>query len=936
MHLSTFSDVGHTKPDTSDNLALAERLSPRARALWAKSDYDAKVEWLPLYLHISDSAAVAATLWDHFLPTATQRVVAAALDGNLPLARKVAIWLAASHDLGKASPAFTCQMDWLRLKAEDAGLPFHPSVERNRRQLRHEAASYFILREWLKSSHGFSRKIASTYASVPLGHHGDFSTPPPEHSEPGSPLLGDKQVWWPTQRELACYTASFAGLIDDDFAELTAIALPQPSAISLTGLTILADWIASNSEFFPLRSTPREPGAAANAMARLGLPPPWRAEAVDNTRLFSDHLDLPEPRPLQTGIVELARRLTEPELLILEAPTGEGKTKAALAASEVMAAKFDLGGVLFALPTQATSDGILTPVHEWLSTIIADTNVSLGLAHGKAQFNPEYANVRRMSRVYDPDGSGNVVAHWFLTGRGKLATMSDFVVGTIDQLLLGALRAKHVALRHLGVAGKVVVIDEVHAADTFMRRYLCRMLTWLAAYNVPVIAMSATLTPSIRRELITAYNDGRGRATAPIDDDAIIYPRITYTTDHGADVVALPASSRTSSIQVDELPGDVEAIALAALSAAVGGGNVAVICDTVRRAQDVYRTLRTVKTDNLDLRLLHSRFLSPDRLHKEEELRVRLGPAATAPNRPLIVVSTQVIEQSLDIDFDVMFSDVAPLDLLIQRAGRLHRHRGKDADRPAAHRTARLVLTGFTRTTDGAPDLDRGCTKVYGAAALLRALATLDEHFAQHAMVASPDDVAHLVTRAYETIGPPPGWEDVWATSEEKDRLLRADQRRRADQYRLPPPSRRLLTDWTELPGAADASGERGAAQVRDAEDSIEVVVVQRIDGRLVIPQWAAELGGAQVDMAAVVDEGIALAASKNTLRLPGFLGVDQLGDQLISELEDDGIDTWQNSKWLRGMLPLILDTHGDAAYAGFNFHYDTDLGLLVTHQEHS
>ena len=902
--------------------------------LWGKSDFTDHGEWLPLYQHIADTAAVAGALWADFLPAATKNAITMAFNDDAVLARKTAVWLAAAHDVGKATPAFSCQMPWLRDKAADVGMPFHPSVERDRRKLPHSMASYLVLRDWLMNERSFSQDIASMYACIPLGHHGAFTSPAKEYDGLPSHLMGDQENWLPVQRELAAFAASLAGLTDEDLRSLATHPLPQAAGIAITGLTILADWIASTSEYFPLRATPRDPSAAAEAMSRLGLPPPWRAECPDDATLFREHLGLDTPRPLQTGLVEVARSLTRPEFLILEAPTGDGKTKAALAASEVLATKFGLGGVLFALPTQATSDGIFSTVRTWLASTVGTTDVSLELAHGKAQFNAEYNEVQQMSRVFDPDGGGRIVAHSYLAGRAKLATMSDFVVGTIDQLLLGALRAKHVVLRHLGVAGKVVIIDEVHAADAFMRRYLCRMLTWLAAYDVPVIAMSATLTPSIRHELIRAYNAGLNRRTPRVDDEAILYPRITRSCADGAEVVALATSARSSTVTVDELPGSTDDLAAAALAAATQGGNVAVVCDTVRRAQDIYRALRASDTGIIDLVLLHSRFLTPERLTKEQELRERLGPAITNDQRPLIVVATQVIEQSLDIDFDVMFSDIAPLDLLIQRAGRLHRHEWKNASRPNSHRAARLILTGFERVDGGAPHLDPGCATVYGAASLLRTIATLDEHFESHNYLTSPDDVAALVTRAYETIEGPPTWAEAWEVAEQKADELQASKKTRARMFLISPPGRKALVNWDALPLAGDPTGERAIAQVRDAEDSIEVVVIQRIAGTRVIPQWAAEMSSVSVEMGTVIEDDTALAASKNTVRLPGFLGTCKLGDQLIDELEANCIDTWQNSRWLRGALPLVLDEDGNAQHASFDFHYDTDLGLVVTPQE--
>lgn len=593
--------------------------------------------------------------------------------------------------------------------------------------------------------------------------------------------------------------------------------------------------------------------------------------------------------------------------------------------------------MIFALPTQATADGVFGPVREWIGKIQGSQDLSVGLAHGKSSFNTEFRAIPRMSPIFGSDHTGaapdhgTVVAHRFLTGRSKLATMSDFVVGTIDQVLLGALCAKHVALRHLGLTGKVVVLDEVHAADTFMRQYLCRILTWLAAYGVPVIAMSATLPPSIRRELVAAYNEGLGRSTPHADpDEPVIYPRITATSQTGSEIVPLEPSARRSLMTIDEFAGTTSDIARQVLTEASKGGNIAVVCDTVRRAQEVFDTLCGAIPDGIDLRLLHSRFLTPDRLAKEAELRKRLGPDAQSSNPPMIVVATQVIEQSLDIDFDLMFTDIAPIDLILQRAGRLHRHEWKNPDRPSAHSSPRLILTGFHREENGVPNLDRGCSAVYGAAALLRCIATLDEHHASHEFLASPDDVARLVTRAYESIPAPRGWEGEWAEADRASDQVHADKRSRAKKFRVPAPAKRPLLNWAHIE-APSSTDEQGIAQVRDSEDSIEVVVVQRIKGVRQIPEWAGTMPEQPVDLGTVIDDDVAYTASLNTLRLPGFLGSGRLGDQLIDELEQNCIDTWQNSRWLRGVLPLVLDASGTAVHAGHQFKYDTQLGLVVT-----
>ena len=932
-----------SKHHTSDIESLVEGLSDRARSLWAKSDFADPTNWMPLFQHIADSAMTACHLWDTFLPQAVRGIVVSEFGGDEVLARKVAVWLAAAHDLGKASPAFACQSPGLREQVQDSGLPFTARAIDNRRSLPHSQASYAILVNWLESQ-GVPRRTASFYAAVPLGHHGRFAAHTQTKLPAGYPPLGDTERWQPVQLEFAAYAARLADIGPDDLVRLGGIRPRQVVMIPMTALVILSDWIASNPSVFPVQSHLRPRGEAGHALTRLALPRPWSPKEATDTEILGEHLGISDPRPVQGQLLTLARTVEEPELIIVEAPTGEGKTAAALAAAEVLANRFGLGGVVFALPTQATSDAMFGTIKRWLKAVVAADDVSVVLAHGNAEFNDEYTAMPRLSPVYDEGEetasaacdeceTGRAIAHWWLTGRGKLATMSDFVVCTIDQVLLGALESKHVVLRHLGLAGKVIVLDEVHAADVYMRQYLKRMLTGHNANHEPVIAMSATLSPSIRHELATTNNDCPTRNTPHLDGADLAYPRLTCTAEGGTASYELPASSRSSTFVIEERHGDLADIAAQVIADVGDGGHAAVVCDTVSRAQLMYDELVDRRPDGVEVVLLHSRFLTPDRLTRERMLRARLGPKAQRdPAVKLIVVATQVIEQSLDIDFDVMYTDVAPIDLILQRAGRLHRHGWKDEDRPHGLRQARLTLMGLRRDELGVPTFDKGMCSVYGEAYLLAAVATLDEHRSTTDSVASPQDVARLVTRAYETISPPPGWDSAWERAQTAQDT--ADVRRAvaAKQFQIPPPRPESLVRWATK-GIDDTAGERGVAQVRDSDESIEVVIIQRIDGRLVVPKWSAEYPSESVENGTVIDDDLARVVARNVVRLPGYLGLGQQGGNLIAELEDNYMPTWQNSTWLRGVLPMILDNHGATTCAGHVFRYDIDRGLLVERQ---
>src|SRR5690606_31927012 len=252
--------------------------------------------------------------------------------------------------------------------------------------------------------------------------------------------------------------------------------------------------------------------------------------------------------------VELARRMSSPGLMLIEAPMGEGKTEAALAVAEVFAARSGAGGVFVALPTMATGNAMFPRMLQWLRRLpdVAGGGLqSVMLAHSKAALNEDFGELVRAGRRtvagVEHDGRGDewrprsdrrassaeLVAHQWLHGRKK-AMLSSFVVGTVDQLLFMGLKSRHLALRHLALAGKVVVIDEAHAYDAYMNSYLDRVLSWLGAYRVPVVVLSATLPAARRRELAAAY------AGARPDDAALAhvaqaagYPLITTVEPGG-------------------------------------------------------------------------------------------------------------------------------------------------------------------------------------------------------------------------------------------------------------------------------------------------------------------------------------------------------------------------------------------------------------------
>ncbi|KOG07707.1 CRISPR-associated helicase/endonuclease Cas3 [Streptomyces viridochromogenes] len=957
---------------------LGDRLRGSVRTVWAKHDRDSE-GWLPLWRHMEDSAAVAGLLWDRWLPANVRALISEALPGGERDGRRLAVWLAGVHDIGKATPAFACQVDQLAdvMRAHGLEMKTRRQFGPDRRLAPHGLAGQVLLAQWLEEQHGWTGRQSAQFTVVVGGHHGVT----PDHGQLKSlddrPHLlrtpgASRVLWRQVQEELMDACADEFG-VRDRLAAWRAVKLPQPVQVLLSALVIVADWIASNPDLFPyFPQAAHRTGAerVAAAWQGLRLPEPWRAEEPpDNVEeLFRTRFVLPPGavvRPVQEAAVRLARRMSVPGLMVIEAPMGEGKTEAALAVAEVLAARSGAGGVFFALPTMATGNAMFPRLLDWLKRLPAQegTRLSALLAHSKAALNDEYADLMRKSaqriaavevdeeeRPWRPaddkrTASAELVAHAWLRGRKK-AMLSSFVAGTVDQLLFAGLKSRHLALRHLAVAGKVVVIDEAHAYDTYMSAYLDRVLSWLGAYRVPVVVLSATLPAGRRRQLAEAYAGGGGAVGA--EEFEVVartdaYPLLTAVPPGGTPVVECPqASARGTSVRLERLDDDFSVLADRLVAELEGGGCALVVRNTVNRVLETARVLRERFGDDA-VTVAHSRFIDLDRAAKDAGLLARFGPpgkSAERPRGPHVVVASQVAEQSLDVDFDLLVTDLCPVDLLLQRMGRLHRHqRGENqAERPRRLRTARCLVTGADWTGQ-VPVPVRGSVAVYGAYGLLRSAAVLLEHLdGPRRPVRLPQDISPLVQSAYaEGAASPAGWAEAMDTALQRHEEHRKDQAERAGAFRLDAVGRpgRPLIGWVAA-GVGDADDTRtGRAQVRDSRESLEVVVVQRrADGSLATVDWIApDKADLELPQDRPPAPRAARAAAACGLRLPSQFSYADVMDRAIAELEELYVPAWQvkDSHWLAGQLILALDADCQTRLAGFSLRYSPSDGLEVT-----
>jgi CRISPR-associated endonuclease/helicase Cas3 len=463
----------------------------------------------------------------------------------------------------------------------------------------------------------------------------------------------------------------------------------------VAGLMVLSDWIGSSTDFFPYIDDTELPlaeywqmaqGRARQAIEHCGVLPSPQSDLHAFATLFPR---IATPSPLQDWACRVSIDAS-PQIHLLEDVTGAGKTEAAVMLTHRLMAAGCADGFFIGLPTMATANAMYGRIAQVYDRLFPQP-VSLALAHRSKKLVEEFQRSVLPAGVDEHDmRQGDETAtrrctRW-LADHNKRALLAPAGVGTIDQALLAALQSKHQSLRLLGLMRKVLVVDEVHACDAYMQRTLELLLEFHARAGGSAVLLSATLTKQMKHALLKAFAKGCGqrRLPAPVRDD---YPLVTYwSKDRPANVVESPVPTRAAvqrTVQVRYVSdrGQVIDDIRAELAA---GRCVAWIRNTVGDALDAYAEL-SAHVDPERITLFHARFALGDRLDIEERVLQCFGRESDAVQRGgRLLIATQVAEQSLDIDLDLIVSDLAPIDRLIQRAGRLHRHVRDAAGNPLA------------------------------------------------------------------------------------------------------------------------------------------------------------------------------------------------------------------------------------------------------------
>lgn len=648
---------------------------------WGKADtkYEGEPKWHPLVYHCLDVAACASVLLER------QPGWLAALSRQAGLEPEwLRSWLhfqTAIHDIGKFGDGFQAWRPELLAKMQGRN-GINPGGER------HDTLGYVLAEQHLFDWLGLDGQdpdlfdLIQPWIAAVTGHHGR-----PAKNLDGAKLLLRNHYPPSVLEDARSFVTQAAQLfLPADFTFPTPEAglaeRYRHASWLVAGLTVAADWLGSNTRWFPYRAPDHSLNEywkefalphARQAVEESGLVPA-APTTLPSIRTLFPAVVMPTPLQAWAERVEIA---TGPQVFVLEELTGAGKTEAALTLAARLMASGGVQGIYLALPTMATADAMFDRVCKddgWRRFFAAGVG-QLALAHSADWLKLRLEEMNRRDTGYGQgeDASASRQCSAWLADSRKKALLADLGVGTLDQALLAVLPAKHQSLRLLGLANKVLIVDEVHACDCYMGELLARLLHFHAALGGSAILLSATLPQNQRARYLQAFAHGAGFAAESPQSDA--YPLATRLARSDFTEQALAAresvSRRVGTTLLHE-----EAQALAHLENTVTQGRCVVwVRNTVADAVETWRQWNVAHPDR-PATLYHARFALQDRLGIGASLLADFGPdSGPDTRRGRLVIATQVVEQSLDVDFDDMVSDLAPIDLIIQRAGRLQRHR---------------------------------------------------------------------------------------------------------------------------------------------------------------------------------------------------------------------------------------------------------------------
>lgn len=841
--------------------------------LWAKTD-----PFQSVCTHGITVGIIAQIIFRDILAPGNQEILERYLSLNekqmLPF---IGYW-ASLHDIGKIDYLFQCKDPEMKARLNAEGLQDGVLVGNS---VRHEKTSTAALKRIWKEA-GIQRKARNLFSELIGVHH---------QGKAGNGRKNQSPQWCAFQAE---FEGNMRALFLDGELYVPDCREKQEGTISslLLGILILTDWIASGDTFYDAEKILTE----SNGISLLRD----RAERFFDSNGFSPFNvtwgdtfcdiwpNIPEEgrRPLQVETEHLFRDTDQRiRMILMEAPMGEGKTEAGMFAALQMQKQWGKNGFYIALPTSATSNQMVGRMRGLMELHGLEDTVRL--LHAMAWLIDEHTPEQDYAQEDAQD-----VRNWLAPVRRGL--LSPYAVGTVDQAMLAATQVKYGVLRLLGLSNKVLVIDEIHSYDVYMDEIIMRLLEWCIALEIPVVMLSATLPADKKADLLRVYGCKLPEGS---------YPSITSVLEDGsARIRSIPASSRTLEIKAEFSPclNDAEAIARMAISAVQAGGCLCVLMNTVRDAQAVYCAVR----ENYDGKLLlfHAQFPAARREEIERECLTLFGKDKSHRPERAILVATQVVEQSLDVDFDGMITAVAPMDLLLQRLGRVHRH--DDTVRPEAFLTPRAwILAPGKSDSFGVSEV------VYPACLLRQSICLLKDR----ERILLPEDIQRLVQDGYDGSKIPPEEMEAWFAMLTSDSVKAAQ----SQPYLLSHPWNQFSPIWEDPVFHDEQENSYLSVKTRLGEPSVRIALVEEPLYQEILRCTIRKDGKrfASITNRKLAQEVLSQSVSVSEKRIKGKISdlSDIKGDKLLAGVE---------------ILPAAEGVYRDPS--GMEIRFDPELGVMI------
>lgn len=841
--------------------------------LWAKTN-----PFQSVCAHGTTVGIIAQGIYKDILAQGNQSILEKCLSLNETQVYQFIGYWASLHDIGKIDYLFQCKEPEMRARLDAHGLQDGSPVGN---PIRHEKTSTVILKRIWKEE-GIERKARNRFAELIGAHH---------QGKTGTGHKNQNAQWCMFQDE---FEEKMRTLFLNGQLQIPNYQEDQEGTISslFLGILILADWIASGDTFYDAETILSERNGisilrerAEHFFERNGF---TTSSVTWGDSFCSVWPNIPAEgrRPLQVEMERLFRDSDERiRMILVEAPMGEGKTEAGMYAALQMQKQWGKSGFYVALPTSATSNQMVARMRALMEMHSIEDTVRL--LHAMVWLVDEHTPEIDYNQENAQD-----VCNWLAPVRRGL--LSPYAVGTVDQAMLAATQVKYGVLRLLGLSNKVLIIDEIHSYDVYMDEIIMRLLEWCIALEIPVVMLSATLPEDKKADLLNIY-----RCKSPESG----YPSVTAVSENGSAIVhSVPGSGHILKIktEVSHCLNDVEAIACMAIAAVREGGCLCVLMNTVREAQAVYRAVQ----ENYDGKLLlfHAQFSAARRDEIERECLSLFGKDKSHRPERAILVATQVVEQSLDVDFDGMITAVAPMDLLLQRLGRVHRH--DDTIRPEAFTSPRAwILTPENGESFGVSGI------VYPACLLQRSVCLLEGR----ERISFPDDIQSLVQDGYDGSKISPEEMKDWFEMLASD-SVKAVQ---SQPYLLSHPWNQFSPIWEDPVFNDEEENSYLSVKTRLGEPSVRIALVEaslyqkllnftvRKDGKQFAPVTNRKLA----------QEVLSSSVSVSEKRIKGKVS-DLLyikGDKLLAGVE---------------ILPAKEGGYRDPA--GLEIHFDPELGVII------